>query len=42
MRMIFTRLKIAVFRPIPRAREETATSVKPGDFERVLPAYRKS
>jgi hypothetical protein len=33
MRMVFTILKIAVFKPIPSAREMMATSVKPGDFD---------
>src|SRR5437762_14005190 len=40
--MTLTRLKIAVFTPIPRARTITAAAVKPGDFQSCRNAKRKS
>src|SRR4051794_637559 len=38
----FTMLKIAVFAPTPKARESTATIVKPGLFQSTRSAYRTS
>src|SRR5437016_4051688 len=38
----FTMLKIAVFAPTPKARESTATIVKPGLFQSSRSAYRIS
>jgi hypothetical protein len=33
--MVFTKLKIAVFAPMPRLREMTAMAVKPGLFAKI-------
>ena len=38
----FTMLKIAVFAPTPKARESTATIVKPGLFQSTRSPYRIS
>src|SRR3954452_23167779 len=38
----FSRLKIAVFAPIPSASDNVTAAVKPGLFERMRPAYRIS
>jgi len=40
--MPFTRLKIAVFAPMPRASVRTATDVKPGFFSNLRKANFKS
>jgi len=41
-RTALTKLKIAVFAPIPKASDKTATSVKPGDRRKPLRACRVS